>query len=85
MADLPQRELRNNISEVLRAAEAGTEYTVTVGGRPVARLGPHRPGQWVSRDAVRSMLSTPTDPDLLDDVAAHDPSPGLDEDPWAGS
>lgn len=43
MPDLPQRELRNDISRVLRAAESGAVYTVTVGGRPVAELGPHRP------------------------------------------
>jgi prevent-host-death family protein len=37
---IPQRELRNNIGEVLREAERGTEFTITVRGRPVARLGP---------------------------------------------
>ena len=37
---IPQRELRNNIGEILRQAEAGTEFTITVHGRPVARLGP---------------------------------------------
>ncbi len=37
---IPQRELRNNIGEILRQAEAGTEFTITVRGRPVARLGP---------------------------------------------
>lgn len=37
---IPQRELRNNVSAVLREAEAGTRFTITVRGRPVARLGP---------------------------------------------
>ena len=37
---IPQRELRNNVGEILRQAEAGTEFTITVRGRPVARLGP---------------------------------------------
>ena len=37
---IPQRELRNQISEVLRRAEAGERFTITVGGRPVAELGP---------------------------------------------
>lgn len=37
---IPQRELRNNIGAVLREAEAGTEFTITVHGRTVARLGP---------------------------------------------
>jgi prevent-host-death family protein len=44
---IPQRELRNQISDVLRRAEAGEHFTITVGGRPVAELGPlssvHKP------------------------------------------
>ena len=40
MASIPQRELRNNVSEVLRRAERGERMTITVGGRPVAELGP---------------------------------------------
>ncbi|MGH2862948.1 MAG: type II toxin-antitoxin system Phd/YefM family antitoxin [Solirubrobacteraceae bacterium] len=44
---IAQRELRNSIGEVLRNAEAGTEFTITVRGRPVARLGP------AGRPAVR--------------------------------
>lgn len=37
---IPQRELRNQISDVLRRAESGEHFTITVGGRPVAELGP---------------------------------------------
>jgi prevent-host-death family protein len=33
---IPQRELRNNVTAVLREAESGTVFTVTVRGRPVA-------------------------------------------------
>jgi prevent-host-death family protein len=44
---IPQRELRNQISDVLRRAEGGERFTITVGGRPVAELGPllsaHKP------------------------------------------
>ncbi|EUA52233.1 prevent-host-death family protein [Mycobacterium xenopi 4042] len=40
MATIPQKELRNNVGEVLRRAEAGEEITITVAGRPVAQLGP---------------------------------------------
>lgn len=82
MTDLPQRELRNNISAVLRAAEAGATYTVSVDGRPVAQLGPHRPRQWVRRAAVEELLATPTDLTALDDVRAHDLEDGLQGDPW---
>jgi prevent-host-death family protein len=39
-ATIPQRELRNQISDVLRRAERGEHFTITVGGRPVAELGP---------------------------------------------
>ncbi|MEX2621031.1 MAG: type II toxin-antitoxin system prevent-host-death family antitoxin [Egibacteraceae bacterium] len=82
MKELPQRELRNNISAVLRAAESGERYVVTVDGRPVAELGPRRPPQWVGPGDVRTVLATPTDPGLLDDVAAQQIEHGLDEDPW---
>jgi prevent-host-death family protein len=37
---IPQRELRNDISSVLRRAEHGESFTITVNGRPVAELGP---------------------------------------------
>jgi prevent-host-death family protein len=37
---IPQRELRNNVSAILREAEAGTHFVITVHGRPVARLVP---------------------------------------------
>jgi prevent-host-death family protein len=44
---IPQRELRNQIGAVLRRAESGEHFTITVGGRPVAELGPlasaHKP------------------------------------------
>ena len=39
---IPQKELRNNVADVLRRAEAGEEFTITVAGRPVAHLGPAR-------------------------------------------
>lgn len=39
-ATIPQRDLRNHISDVLRRAERGERFTITVGGRPVAELGP---------------------------------------------
>lgn len=40
MTTIPQRELRNNVAEVLRRAESGERFTITVNGRPVAELGP---------------------------------------------
>ena len=85
MADrtIPQRELRNDISRVLRAAEAGESFTVTVRGRPVARLvppgEPGRPRTDVDRATVRRILAGPLDESLAADLEeAEAPL----EDPW---
>lgn len=40
MTDVPARDLRNNVSAVLRRVEAGERLRVTVSGRPVAELVP---------------------------------------------
>ena len=40
MKTIPQRELRNRISRVLREVEAGERMRITVNGRPVADLVP---------------------------------------------
>ena len=40
MNDIPARDLRNNVSGVLRRVEAGEHLRVTVSGRPVAELVP---------------------------------------------
>ncbi len=69
MATIPQKELRNNVGEVLRRAEAGEEFTVTVSGRPVARLGPARPRQWVSGAQLQQVWQTPAPQTLEDDLA----------------
>jgi prevent-host-death family protein len=65
MAIIPQKELRNNVAEVLRRAEAGEQITITVAGRPVAQLGPAAPRQWVNGQALRSIWCTPS-PKTLD-------------------
>jgi len=80
---IPQRELRNNIAAVLRAAEAGETFTVTVRGRPVARLVP--PGEQgvprvdVDRVTLRRILALPIDGELAEDLGAAEAP--LD-DPW---
>jgi len=62
---IPQRELRNRVGEVLRAAEAGQSFTITVRGRPVARLVPpgdvHAPRTDVDRATIRAILAVPID------------------------
>ena len=69
---IPQRELRNNIGEVLRQAEAGTEFTITVRGRPVARLGPadhDEPRTDVPAETLKARLAaTPVDPGFANDL-----------------
>lgn len=40
MDDIPARELRNDVSAVLRRVERGERLRVTVNGRPVAELVP---------------------------------------------
>ena len=69
MATIPQKELRNNVSEVLRRAEAGEELTVTVAGRPVATLGPARPRQWVVGPALQQIWKTKAPESLDEDLA----------------
>jgi prevent-host-death family protein len=77
---IPQKELRNNVGEVLRRAEAGEEFTVTVAGRPVARLGPARPRQWVSGPRLEGVWQTPAPQTLEADLAL---LPGELVDPFA--
>jgi prevent-host-death family protein len=40
MTDIPARELRNDVSAILRRVEAGERLRVTVSGRPVAEIVP---------------------------------------------
>lgn len=68
MATIPQKELRNNVSEVLRRAEAGEEITITVAGRPVARLGPSERRRWVSGSVLSAVWRTPVSPALAEDI-----------------
>jgi prevent-host-death family protein len=77
---IPQKELRNNVADVLRRAEAGEEFTVTVAGRPVAHLGPAARERWVSGPALGEVFRTPPPETLRDDLAR---MPGEVADPFA--
>jgi prevent-host-death family protein len=81
MATVPQKELRNNIGEVLRRAESGEEITITVSGRPVAQLGPLRTRQWVDDSVLAELAALPADPTLAKDLEEFT---GDLRDPWAG-
>lgn len=70
MKTIAQRERRNRSGEVLRQAESGEQFTITVEGRPVAVLGPYGKRQWVPKEELlRILASQPSDPTLLEDVA----------------
>lgn len=84
---IPQRELRNNIADVLRRAEAGTEFTITVRGRAVARLGPAQPARRltdVPEDALRALIgNSPVDSELARDLTKLRAAEEQAEDPWS--
>jgi prevent-host-death family protein len=81
---IPQRELRNNIGAVLRAAEAGETFTVTVRGRAVARVvPPGDPGQPrvdVDRETIQRILALQIDDALGEELETAEAPV---EDPWS--
>jgi prevent-host-death family protein len=80
VATIPQKELRNNVGEVLRRAEAGEQMTITVAGRPVAELGPARTRRWVDTGDLHELWDLPADTGLARDLQAFDAQL---RDPWA--
>jgi len=85
MADrtIPQRELRNNIGAILRAAEAGETFTVTVRGRAVARVVPPgergQPRVDVDRETIGRILAMEIDETLASEL---DEAEDVVGDPW---
>ena len=70
MKTISQRELRNRSGEILRQAEAGQEFTITVEGRPVALLAPYPKCRWVPKaEVLRVLRSSPPDPTFFDEIA----------------
>jgi prevent-host-death family protein len=81
MPEIPQKQLRNEIGEILRRAEAGEEFTITVSGRPVAKLGPlEDTRQWVPAAKLEDLWKLPVDENLADDLREFDIAL---RDPWA--
>lgn len=80
MTVIPQKELRNQIGDVLRRVEAGETMIVTVSGRPVAELSPAHRRTWVSGDALRNVWRGPRPRDLEQDLER---LPGAVVDPFA--
>lgn len=83
MAEIAVRELRNDVSAVLRRVEAGERLRVTVRGRAVAELVPlaQRPGS-VSWDAFWELLDNArADAELTDDLVRLLPDTTDDDGP----
>lgn len=80
MATIPQKELRNEVSAVLRRVEAGETLIVTVAGREVAELSPVRRHRWVSGPALERVWQGPAPRGFDRDLAALD---GAVVDPFA--
>lgn len=57
------RELRQNASDLVRQVEDGEEITITVAGRPGARLVPAAPRTWRRWTDLGDLFAGPADPD----------------------
>lgn len=83
MKTIPQRELRNHSGEILRQAESGEQFTITVEGRPVAVLGPFQRRQWIPKaEFLRILRTQAPDPTFFEDIKEMGGT--LDDlgDPW---
>jgi prevent-host-death family protein len=80
MSEIASRELRNSTRALLERVERGEQITITVDGRPVARLEPigHRP-RWLSRgEFVATVLPRQADSRLRRDIRVL--APGTTDD-----
>jgi prevent-host-death family protein len=70
MSEVASRELRNDTRGVLRRVEAGEHVVITVGGRPVAVLGPvsGRPRWMSSAELVRRFRGRQADAALAGEL-----------------
>ena len=83
MRTIPQRELRNRSGEILRQAEAGQQFTITVEGRPVAMLVPCQRRQWVPKTELLNALQTGhPDPTFFEEIAEMGGTLDDLRDPW---
>lgn len=67
MTSVGLRELRQDASDLVRRVEAGEEITITVQGRPSARLVPTRPTQWRTWAEIHDLFNGPDDEAWLED------------------
>jgi prevent-host-death family protein len=68
--EVASRELRNDTAGLLRRVEAGERVVITLRGRPVADLVPHREqARWLGPDEVMEIVTKfSADPGLRDDL-----------------
>ncbi|MGQ0745112.1 MAG: type II toxin-antitoxin system Phd/YefM family antitoxin [Acidimicrobiales bacterium] len=71
MNDIPARELRNDVSQVLRRVQDGERLRVTISGRPVAQLLPlpARPSTMAWGEFQRSLVGARADSELAAELA----------------
>ena len=71
MDRIPQRELRNDVSAVLRRVMAGERLRVTVAGRDAADLVPiEEAPAWTSGTRARELIAAAqADPELTTELA----------------
>lgn len=70
MKAIAQQELRNRSGEILRRAESGEQFIITLDGQPVAQLGPVARRSWVPKaELVRILRTGSPDPDFQTDGA----------------
>ncbi len=69
--DIASRDLRNDVSAVLRRVQAGESMIVNVSGRPVARLTPlsTKPRSMPTSVMLTLLSKGAADPALRDDLA----------------
>jgi prevent-host-death family protein len=72
MVDVPARDLRNRVSEILRRVQAGEHLRITVSGRPVAQLMPlgRKPGRMAAAEFWPALSRAQADAQLADDLRA---------------
>jgi prevent-host-death family protein len=79
MPTIPLEELIDNFDEILRRAEDGEVFTITVADEPQAVLGPVRK-EWVDSSTLKDLWELPVDENLARDIAEFDIQL---RDPWA--
>lgn len=79
MSKVGLRELRQDASDLVRRVEEGEEITITVAGRPSARLVPAAPRAWRTWSDIEELFRGPSDPtwDQDRDAISHEV-----RDPW---